>query len=87
MSELTPQETKHRWAQDNCPYCHGTESDPLDTKVFGANEDGQVSSDRICFCWVNLYGDTPKLQMETEYGPVETVPIHYCPMCGRKLNE
>jgi hypothetical protein len=79
-------EAERVWVQDNCPYCHGTECDPLDTKIFGANEDGYVSSDLICICWVNLYGDTPKLQMETDYGPAETVPINYCPMCGRKLD-
>lgn len=83
---MTTKVTETR-AQTHCPYCHGTENDSLDTRVLEANEDGQVSADYEYTIWVNLYGFIPKLQIESNDFPMETVPITYCPKCGRRLDD
>lgn len=71
--------------QQKCPYCHGTPEDHEDTRAFQANEDGQIGADVNHVCWVNLYGHIPTLEIECDYSTYETTPIHYCPMCGRRL--
>ena len=57
--------------QENCPYCHGYDYD------------GYLIKDG----WLDMsIFDSNKIILRTDPASYE-VPINYCPMCGRPLNE
>ena len=59
--------------QENCPYCHNS------VDLIATNQEDPLAGDLI-YIWHD------RLRYETNIHNIAR-RIHYCPMCGRPLNE
>ncbi|GEP72008.1 MULTISPECIES: hypothetical protein [Lactobacillaceae] len=69
--------------QKNCPYCHNTAMSRVDLI-------SDSLPDNTCTVWIyqnSLMAQSFYTDVDLDYTSTKRQTIHYCPMCGRQLDD